>query len=200
MSDSSSAEVRPARRGGAAETRARILSVATEMFYARGIRGTSADRILEQVGVTRVTFYRHFPTKTDVVVAYLEMQAEREKAAITAAIEGQTAADALLSIADMIATFSCSPGFRGCPFINAAAEFPDPEDPVRIVVQQHRQWTRDLFATLSGEAGAVDAETTAGHVMMLRDGAMVGGYLENPEDPSEELKRAFSAIVNVGSA
>ena len=99
---------------------------------------------------------------------------------------------------DLIGTASCMPGFRGCPFINAAAETPDPEDPIRIVVERHRQWTRSLFATYSGEAGAVDADATGGQVMMLRDGAMVRGYLEDPEKVADELRRAVGAVVTAG--
>ena len=188
---------RVGRRG--ADTRERILSVATGMFYAGGIRGTSADRIIEQVGITRVTFYRHFRTKTELVVAYLESQAAQERAAIAAATEARSGKDALLAIAGMIGTASCMPGFRGCPFINAGAEIPDPEDPIRVVVERHRQWTRDLFAELAGDAGAVDARATSGQVMMLRDGAMVGGYLEDPQDVAAELQSAFSAVISAGS-
>ena len=73
------AAVTGSRRGDA--TRARILDAATELIYANGIRSTSADRIIEQAGITKVTFYRHFKTKTDLVVAYLERQSAGEREA-----------------------------------------------------------------------------------------------------------------------
>ena len=169
------------------------------MFYAQGIRGTSADRIIEQVGTTRVTFYRHFSTKSDLVVAYLSAQAAREKGAIAHVTHGQHGLEALLSIAGMIGEASCMPGFRGCPFINAAAETPDTEDPIRVVVEDHRQWMRELFVTLADEAGALDAATTGGQLMMLRDGAMIDGYLEDPEKIAHALKGAYAAVIAAGS-
>ena len=184
----------PTRRGDAGATRTRILDAATELFYANGIRGSSADRIIEMVGITKVTFYRHFRTKTDLVVAYLERQAAAEKEALERARENSGGAEALSNIADLIGTASCMPGFRGCPFINAAAETPDPDDPVRVVVAEHRQWTRDLFASIATDLGLDDPEVVAGQFMMLRDGAMVGGYLGDESQVQENLRRGYLAM------
>jgi len=185
----------PTSGRGAGETRRRILEAASALFYAQGIRATSADRIIEQVGITKVTFYRHFRTKSDLVVAYLEGQAALERSAVERAVEGADALDALRAIAGDIGAVSCSPGFRGCPFINAAAETPDPDDPVRVVVDRHRRWTRDVFARLAAEAGSADADATAGQLMMLRDGAMVAGYLGDPDEVAETLRTAAVAAV-----
>ncbi len=199
MSVDSPAVSGPTGRGGASETRRRILDAATGLFYAQGIRGTSADRIIEQVGITKVTFYRHFRTKSDLVVAYLERQAALERAAVERAIvDGTDALDALRTIAGDIGAVSCSPGFRGCAFINAAAETPDPEDPVRGVVDAHRAWTRDAFARIAAEAGVADPDATAGQLMMLRDGAMVAGYLGDPDEVAETLRSACTSAIASG--
>jgi AcrR family transcriptional regulator len=198
VSEVSSDTAAPVARRGAGATRERILEGATAMFYANGIRGTSADRIIERVGITRVTFYRHFPTKTDLAVAYLEAQAAQERAAIEQATGTQRGLDALLAIAGLIGTASCMPGFRGCPFINAAAETPDPEDPIRVVVERHREWTRALFVTHSDEAGVLNPDATGGQVMMLRDGAMVRGYLEDPQQVTDDLRQSVEAVVTAG--
>ncbi|WP_154793343.1 TetR/AcrR family transcriptional regulator [Occultella kanbiaonis] len=184
-------------RGGPS-TRERILAAATELFYANGIRATSADRIIEQVGITKVTFYRHFRTKDDLVVAYLERSAAWERNAISLALEGRTALDSLRAIAMGIGADSCRPGFRGCAFINAAAEFPEAEHPVRIVVEAHRRWTQDVFAGLAVEAGVAESDTVAGQLMMLRDGAMVNGYLSDPESIAQALGAAYLAVVEAG--
>lgn len=198
MSSDSPVVSGPTRGRGAGETRRRILDAATGLFYAHGIRGTSADRIIEQVGITKVTFYRHFRTKSDLVVAYLERQAELERDAVARALQGAGPVEALGAIARTIGTVSCSPGFRGCPFINAAAETPDPDDPVRVVVDRHRRWCRDTFARLAAEAGVADADVAAGQLMMLRDGAMVAGYLGDPDEVAETLREACLAVVAAG--
>ena len=106
---------------GHPSTRDRILAAATELFYAQGIRATSADRIIEVVGTTKVTFYRHFRTKGDLVVAYLQLQAAAEREWMESARQAGDPVASLRALATGIGAASCSPGFRGCPFINAAA-------------------------------------------------------------------------------
>jgi AcrR family transcriptional regulator len=200
VSESSPKIAEPVGRGLGREgvARNRILDAATELIYANGIRGTSADRIIEQAGITKVTFYRHFRTKTDLVVAYLERQAALERGALEGARGHADPRQALENIAEIIGTFSCMPGFRGCPFINAAAETPDPHDPVRVVVDAHRQWTRDLFESIAADAGVADPGTAGGQLQMLRDGAMINGYLSDPEKIAATLRPACLAIIETG--
>ncbi|MDQ6527386.1 TetR/AcrR family transcriptional regulator [Nocardioides sp. LHD-245] len=176
-------------------TRERILQAAAELFYADGIRATSADRIITQVGITKVTFYRHFPTKSDLVVAYLIQQAAGERGWFaTLRLPGDPAAS-LRAIAEGIGAASCSPGFRGCAFINAAAEFSDPDDPVRVVVEEHRQWMLDDLASIAAEAGVPDAAAIARQLMILRDGAMVNGYLGEASSVADSLTAAFDSVI-----
>lgn len=186
-------------RGGPA-TRERILDAAADLFYANGIRSTSADRVIDRVGLTKVTFYRHFRTKDDLVVAYLERRAEWERDAVMLAREGHDALDSLRAIASGIGEASCQPGFRGCPFINAAAEYADVEHPVRIVVDAHRRWTHDAFRDLAEDAGVGDPAAVAGQLMMLRDGAMVSGYLSDPESIAGALSAAYLAVITAARA
>ena len=188
------------RAASASGTRARILEAATELFYAQGIRATSADRIIEQVGITKVTFYRHFRTKGDLVVAYLEAQAAAERGWMEQARGQGDPVASLRALATGIGSASCSPGFRGCPFINAAAEYSDPADPVRGAVDAHRRWTQDQFAAIAAEAGVDDVDSAARQLMLLRDGAMVNGYLGDPTTVGDSLGAAFTSIVAAAGA
>jgi len=183
------------RRTTGAGTRQRILDAANELFYTHGIRATSADRIIEQVGITKVTFYRHFRTKSDLVVAYLEQQSAAERAWLESTARGDDPLARARTIAADIGAASCSPGFRGCAFINAAAEFADPDDPVRIAVDAHRGWMIGLFAEIAGQAGVGDVGSVANQLMILRDGAMVNGYLGDPSVVAESLGAAFVSIL-----
>ena len=140
-------------------TRERILATASELFYAHGIRATSADRIIESVGITKVTFYRHLRTKADLVVAYLTAQAAAERNGMERARREGDPLGSLRALATGIGAASCRPGFRGCAFINAAAEFSDPDDVVRGAVDAHRAWMSQLFAAIAGEAAVGDAES-----------------------------------------
>lgn len=179
--------------------RERILEATNGVFYAHGIRATSADRIIEQVGITKVTFYRHFPSKSDLVVAYLEVQAAREQAWFTGVRVAGDPRASLRAIAEGIGAASCSPGFRGCAFINAAAEFSDPDDPVRGVVARHRRWMLDEFNSIAAEAGVEDAEAAGRRLMMLRDGAMVNGYLGDAASVADALWPSFGAVLATAS-
>lgn len=183
------------RRTSGSATRARILAVATELFYAQGIRATSADRIIEQVGITKVTFYRHFRTKSDLVVAYLQTQAAAEQVWMETSRRQGDPIGSLRELATGIGSVSCRPGFRGCAFINAAAEFSDPDDPVRTIIDGHRRWMLDEFAAIAADAGVDDVDSAARQLMILRDGAMVNGYLGDPTTVADALADAFLSIV-----
>src|SRR6201996_4241491 len=188
--DATAAEDRaPARRPAPkVPMRERIVEAATELFYAQGLRAVSAEKIIAQVGITKVTFYRHFPTKDDLIVAYLERRAQWERDAIAQARQAAAdVPDAFRIVAEAIGAESCSPGFRGCPFINAAAEYADPEHPVRRTVDSHRRWFRQAIQDLLAEMDVPDPALVADQVVMLRDGAMVSGYLSDPVTVGDAL-------------
>lgn len=176
-------------------TRARILTAATELFYAQGIRATSADRIIEEVGITKVTFYRHFRTKAELVVAYLEAQSAAEQAWMRSTRRAGDPVGSLRALATGIGWASCQPGFRGCAFINAAAEYPDTDDPVRAAVEAHRRWMLGEFADIAAEAGVDDVDSIARQLMVLRDGGMVQGYLGEASAVAGSLGAAFTSII-----
>ncbi len=177
--------------------RERLLEAASELFYAEGFRAVSAEKIIARVGTTKVTFYRHFRSKDDLMVAYLEARAADERAAIehVVAVAGSDPQRALDLAFDALMTAACAPGYRGCPFINAAAEYADPGHPVRLVVSAHRRWQFDAFERMLGALGVADPAVAAGELMLLRDGAAVGGYLDDPTAVARSLASAGRALV-----
>lgn len=189
-----------ARSRSGPATRDRILGVANELFYSDGIRSTSADRIIERVGITKVTFYRHFRTKGDLVVAYLERQAAGEREWMEGLQDVTDPLGSLRALATDLGAASCGPGFRGCAFINAAAEFPDGDDPVRAVVDAHRRWTLGWFADVAAAAEVRDTDAAARQLMLLRDGAMVNGYLGAADTVAESLAGAFASVIAANRA
>jgi AcrR family transcriptional regulator len=177
--------------------RERIIDAATRLFYAQGLRAVSAEKIIAQVGITKVTFYRHFPSKDDLIVAYLERRAEWERSAILAVRQaaGDDVPSVFRIIAESIGAESCSPGFRGCPFINAAAEYPDPRHRIRQVVDAHRRWFKHTIEELLDEIDVPNAAEVADELVMLRDGAMVSGYLSDPHIVASALYNAGRAVI-----
>ena len=105
--------------------RRRLLDTATRLFYQEGIHAVGIDRIIAEAGVAKATFYNHFPAKDDLVAAYIEEQDRLGRAAV-AALPKQPPPKMIAAIMGHISEAVTSGGLRGCPFLNAAAEYPDP--------------------------------------------------------------------------
>jgi AcrR family transcriptional regulator len=178
------------------EARDRLLRTASALFYAEGLRGVGVDRVIAEAGVTRATFYRHFPGKEDLVVAYLRGvdSAVRERAGEVPA--GAAAADAWLrDLTSLVGDTLCGAGFRGCAFINAAAEHPDPASPVRQTVRVHREWLEDGVRTAFTAVGHPRPSDAARRWLVLRDGAMVAGYLADPAQAQAALDGGVRELI-----
>ncbi len=114
----------PASAAPGTPARQRILDTAFELFYAHGIRGVGVDRIIAESGVAKATFYKYFPAKDDLVLAYLDKVDDAWTGQLKAAAEaaGPEPAEQLVGMFDALSTACRRDGYRGCAFINAAAE------------------------------------------------------------------------------
>ncbi|MGW5557482.1 TetR/AcrR family transcriptional regulator [Micromonospora sp. NPDC003944] len=180
------------------EARHRLLTTATRIFYSEGIHSVGVDRIIAEAKVTRATFYRHFPSKDDLILAYLREVHEMDRGAVETVITTDSRPVApLLAIANSIAESIQSPGFRGCAFLNAAAEYPDTGHPVRQEIIAHRQWFLDTLTTLMAQVQEETAESAARHFVMLRDGAMAAGCLFDPALVSETFLLGVEGLLRI---
>ncbi|MFD6274848.1 TetR/AcrR family transcriptional regulator [Streptomyces sp. NPDC060209] len=179
------------------EARARLLSTATRIFYAEGIHSVGIDRITAEAQVTRATLYRHFSGKEELVLAYLDQADQGIRGQIAAAQAGDpSAADRVRATARAITEGIRSPGFRGCAFLNAVAEYPDPAHPIHQAVLAHRQWFLNTVTDLLARTGDAPAGPDARHFVMLRDGAMAAGCLFDPGLVSETFLRGVEGILH----
>jgi AcrR family transcriptional regulator len=182
------------------EARSRLLNTATGLFYADGIRAVGVDRVIAEAQVTRATLYRHFPSKDDLIVAYLTQADEAIRAQVAAARTGDASPDDVIrAVARSIADDIRRPGFRGCAFLNAAAEYPDPSVPVHQAVLKHREWFLTTMTELFTALGKIDAEPAARHFVMLRDGAMAAGCLTDPEPICATFLRGVEGLLKYRS-
>jgi AcrR family transcriptional regulator len=176
--------------------RRRILDTAAALFYAEGLHTVGIDRIIAEAKVAKATFYHHFPAKDDLVRTYLDEEYQRQRAAV-AALRGSVAArDALLRIFDFLGENGAGPGFRGCPFTNAAAEYPDPAHQVRRTIADYRHWSHQLYRDLLAEAGDPDPDATATILMMIRDGIVVGSDLDDPATLRPVIRDAVLRVLD----
>ncbi|MDT0405084.1 MULTISPECIES: TetR/AcrR family transcriptional regulator [Streptomyces] len=183
------------------EARSRLLRTASQVFYTEGIHSVGVDRIVKEAQVTRATFYRHFPSKESLVVAYLSEADRAIRGRADAAVAtGLLAADTVRALGAAIAEDIRSPGFRGCAFLNAVAEFPDPGHPVHQAVLAHRQWLLDTVTGLLAEIREQPAERAARHFVMMRDGAMAAGCLFDPALVCETFLHGVEGLLKAHAA
>lgn len=190
--------MRSEHEGRPSEARSRLLNTATRIFYAEGIHAVGIDRIVAEAQVTRATLYRHFAGKEDLVLAYLDQVDRATRAqADEAMATGLPAVEKIRALGRSIAQGIGSPGFRGCAFLNAAAEYPDPESPVHKAVLAHRQWFLETVTELLAAIQKTGAGPAARHFVMMRDGAMATGCLFDPELIRETFLRGVDRLLEV---
>lgn len=181
------------RRASAA--RLRVLETATRLFYAEGVRAIGIDRIIAEAGVAKATFYSHFPSKDDLVLSYIEEQ-DRIGRASLGALATDAPRESLFALFDTISEAAILPGYRGCPFLNAAVEYPDPATPVRQAIDEHRRWHRDLLHRLLADAGCTDPDAAANILLAIWDGLMVSGHVDDPSRIRVLARQALAGVIN----
>jgi AcrR family transcriptional regulator len=178
--------------------RQRILDTAFRLFYAHGIRAVGVDRIVAESGVAKATFYKHFPAKDDLVVAYLDRVDEIWTGQLRAAAHaaGPVPADQLVGMFDALGNACRREGYRGCAFINAAAEN-EAGTPVHQRTLTHktaiRAWVRDLAA----DAEAPDPDGLARALTLLLDGGLASGAIDGQPDAPAAAKQAARSLVDL---
>jgi len=175
--------------------RDRLLETASRLFYAEGIHSVGVDRLVSEAGVTRATFYRHFPTKEALIEAYLRATDDRLRANVEQAFKAQDPQQALDALLDLMDARTSAPGFRGCQFINAAAEYPDPAHPVHIAVDDHRRWFRKTVTQLAAAIGHPDPQQAGEYLVMLHDGVLVTAELDNGDVARAALRSAVHRLL-----
>lgn len=191
--------VNAAKKGERARMSAadRILHTASEMFYRKGIRAVGVDSIAAEAGVTKKTLYEKYGSKDELVAAYLRARDERWRNSLEESVErrGGSATERLLSTFDLLGEWMKRENYRGCGFVNAAAEFPDANHPARVVVLEQKRWMRGYLAELATEAGAEDPEDLAERLLILHEGATVASSLGVAVDAAQKAKETAVALV-----
>jgi AcrR family transcriptional regulator len=170
--------------------RDRLLDTASRLFYSEGIHSVGVDRLVRDADVTLATFYRHFPTKEMLVEAYLRATDQRLRGNVENALKDRDPRQALEALLDLIGQRTNAPGFRGCQFINAAAEYPDTGHPVHVAVSDHRAWFRTVATDIARQIGHPDPGEASEFLVLLHDGALVAAELDDPKAVRAAVKKA----------
>lgn len=163
----------------------RLLDAAAALFDRDGIRAVGIDKLLGDADVARASLYQNFGSKDALVVAYLERADRRDRAGYARAVRGlgDLPLDRIRAVFTLAATAAARRGYRGCLYVNAATEFPDPRHPVRRVVLEHREWLLGELTSALDQAGASGPGRLAARIQLLYDGALVGSKTTRDTTP-----------------
>ena len=189
------------RRGappkGEVSARERILATASELFYREGIRAIGVDTVVERSGVSKTTLYREFESKDALIAAFIT-ERDRVYWARWDRLEEQYAGDprALLeALLSGIAQRIRRPGYRGCPFLNLATEFPDDDHPGRHIARRNKEEMRARLATIVAKLGVSDPNRTASQIALIINGAYAAGLMAEPTDLRGDLVDAAMKLL-----
>lgn len=176
--------------------RERLLDSAGELFYREGYRAVGVDRLVAHSGVAKMTLYRHFPAKDDLIVAYLERSREAFWLWFAEAIEGsETAREKLVALFAATASLATAPQCLGCAFQATAAEFPAPDHPGLSLAQAHKKVVLAELTGLAAEAGAKHPDRLAAELLLLMDGAFASARMFGSEGPASSVAIAAEAVI-----
>jgi AcrR family transcriptional regulator len=159
-----------------ADGRERILETAYELFSRHGTRAVGVDRIVAEAGAAKMTLYRNFASKDELIVAFLDVREQRwTRGWLQAEVEARATdpAERLLAIFDVFGEWFGQADFEGCSFINVMLEIDDREDVARAASVRHLSIIREFLAGLATEAGIADPDAFARQWHILMKGSIV---------------------------
>ena len=157
------------------------------MFCREGFHATGIDRVLAEAGVAKMTLYKHFPSKDDLIAACLDGVGEAARRDVLAVIAagGRTPRAKVLSLIEWYAGVATDCEFQGCPFHHARAEFADPAHPAHAVARDQKVWLREQLQELCEAHGLRRADLAADQLLLVVEGALAMGALDTGVEIAE---------------
>lgn len=173
---------RPRAQTAGARAHEHLLRAADELFYREGVRAVGVEAVVERAGVNKMSLYRQFSSKDDLVVAYLQRCDARffERFDESLAKQPGEPAKQLVQYFEDLARRASAPGYRGCPFVNVATEFPDATHPARRSVDNNKTRLMARLTALAQEAGAKDPVALAEELALLVEGVYAASQTYGP--------------------
>lgn len=177
--------------------RERILDAAEDLFYTRGIQAVGMDAIRDAASVTLRRLYQQFPTKGDLVEAYLARRDTRWLESLAAYVEAATESprEQLLAVFDWLESWFAEPDFHGCAFINSFGELGATSPEVVAAARRHKDAFHAYLRELTANAEA--AADTATQIALLAEGAMTTAAISGTSAPARQAKRAVQLLLTL---
>jgi AcrR family transcriptional regulator len=177
--------------------RAHLLATAQRLFYRDGYRIVGIDTLLAEAGVAKMTLYNHFASKEDLIVAVIEKLDADVRVSLAQTLEaaGNSPSRRLLAVFDWLAAWFKSDDFKGCGFIRALSEFPEPAHPVHQAAWRHKQAVNVILRQLAAEAGARHPAELANALSLLIDGAILAAHATGSASSAATAKATAASLL-----
>jgi AcrR family transcriptional regulator len=167
----------------------RILQTADRLFYQQGIRVVGVDTVAAEIGISKRTLYNYFPSKDELIVAYLSRRLRPIEAS------DSPPAEQILEDFDRLEKAMRSDGYRGCPFMNAVAELADPTHAAHKIAVAHKEKRRTLFRTLLKKLSVPDPNGLATQRMILGEGAVAQALVHGDPKMARAAREAARVLL-----
>jgi AcrR family transcriptional regulator len=191
----------PVQEAAKMPPRERILAAACDLFYRQGIRAVGVEAIAEAAGTNKMTLYRHFASKDELVAEYLR-RLWQDKKSVWDRLEAEHPGDPKGQLQGWLqeaARQVTDPFSRGCAIANAAVELPEKDHPARCVIEQCKEASRAQLVELCRKAQIRQPELLADQLFMLLEGALVCTQATGRKGPAEHFVRAGQALIDAQS-
>ncbi|HYP17361.1 MAG TPA: TetR/AcrR family transcriptional regulator [Opitutus sp.] len=182
--------------------RDQLMTTAWNLFYRDGFRAVGIDTLLAAAGVAKMTLYNHFPSKDDLIIAVLERRSDGLVAAVDAAIAaaGRTPSRQLAAVFDGLKAWFSADEFKGCAFIRALSEYPDPTHPIHQAAWRHKRAMNARIRAIAEAADARQPAALADTISLLIDGAIIAAHATSTNAPADSARAAALNLLKLATA
>jgi AcrR family transcriptional regulator len=180
-------------------SRDRLIETAIDLCYHHGFNAVGLDRIIAEVGITKTTFYKHFESKDELLVEAIKKRDVWESQAWKNEVRQRAGDDLrsqLLALFDVLDVWFNNPAFNGCLFINAAAEFPNPHDPVHQAAAEYKKKMRNDIRDMAAGIGANNPESFADLYVTIFEGTLILRQVHGRNDAAKVSKELARRLMN----
>jgi len=196
-SQSSSQASQTAIPAAGGSRREHLIETALALFNEQGYRATGIDRILAESGVAKMTLYKHFKSKDELILAAIRRRDERWLTWFRGRVESRadTPGARLLAVFEVLDDWFARPDFNGCMFIKAAAEYPDLDHPIHAAAALHHRNVMAYLKDLAAAAGAKRPARLARDILLLMQGAIAVTQVNGPLGAAREAARVAEILI-----
>lgn len=181
-----------------ASKRDELVQSALKIFYEGGFNAIGMDRIAAETGVSKTSIYKHFRTKDDLILATLRLRDEQFRNWLVRRVEALASEppQRLLAVFDALKEWLTEPGFKGCMFVKASAEFQDRANPIHAAAAEHKRLLQLYLEKLAERAGARKPAELAVHLQLVSEGAISIAHLHDPRLAADAARTVARVLIN----